>query len=111
MRRSVRFGLPFVLIGAAAFAGPAQAALHAALTAASPPPGVLHLVASNSGVIDKSCLMMCDKWGEHDCLKWVTRCKGDPGYPKATGNAMQEHAPNTGSSGPSRTTGKKTTAP
>jgi hypothetical protein len=32
--------------------------------------------------IDKSCIMMCDKWGEHDCLKWVMRCKGDPGYPK-----------------------------
>jgi hypothetical protein len=26
--------------------------------------------------------MMCDRWGEHDCLKWVMRCKGDPGYPK-----------------------------
>jgi hypothetical protein len=33
-------------------------------------------------VIDKSCIMMCDQWGEHDCLKWVMRCKGDPGYPK-----------------------------
>src|SRR6266852_3376194 len=35
-----------------------------------------------AAVIDKSCLKMCDKWGPSDCLKWVTRCKGDPGYPK-----------------------------
>jgi hypothetical protein len=33
-------------------------------------------------VIDKSCIMMCDEWGEHGCKKWVMRCKGDPGYPK-----------------------------
>jgi len=33
-------------------------------------------------VIDKSCIMMCDKWGPNSCEKWVTRCKGDPGYPK-----------------------------
>jgi len=33
-------------------------------------------------VIDKSCIMMCDQWGDHGCLKWVMRCKGDPGYPK-----------------------------
>jgi len=32
--------------------------------------------------IDKSCIMMCDKWGPNDCEKWVMRCKGDPGYPK-----------------------------
>jgi len=32
--------------------------------------------------IDKSCIMMCDKWGPDGCEKWVMRCKGDPGYPK-----------------------------
>jgi hypothetical protein len=44
-------------------------------------PSFLLLVTKKS-VIDKSCIKMCDQWGEHDCLKWVTRCKGDPGYPK-----------------------------
>jgi hypothetical protein len=33
--------------------------------------------------IDKSCIMMCDKWGPNGCDKWVMRCKGDPGYPKS----------------------------
>jgi len=42
---------------------------------------------ARKSVIDKSCLMMCDKWGEHGCLKWVMRCKGDPGYPKALSKA------------------------
>ena len=32
--------------------------------------------------IDKSCIMMCDRWGSNACEKWVMRCKGDPGYPK-----------------------------
>lgn len=32
--------------------------------------------------IDKSCLMMCDKWTDDGCAKWVMRCKGDPGYPR-----------------------------
>lgn len=44
-------------------------------------PGAL-AASKGGGTIDKSCIKMCDKWGEHDCLKWVTRCKGDPGYPK-----------------------------
>jgi hypothetical protein len=39
-------------------------------------------LATKKSVIDKSCIMMCDQWGEHGCLKWVMRCKGDPGYPK-----------------------------
>jgi hypothetical protein len=42
----------------------------------------LLLHVTKKSVIDKSCIKMCDQWGEHDCLKWVTRCKGDPGYPK-----------------------------
>jgi len=45
------------------------------------------LQLARKDVIDKSCIMMCDKWGEHDCLKWVMRCKGDPGYPKALSKA------------------------
>jgi hypothetical protein len=36
---------------------------------------------TKKSVIDKSCIMMCDEWGEHGCKKWVMRCKGDPGYP------------------------------
>ena len=40
------------------------------------------LLVTKKSVIDKSCIMMCDQWGEHGCLKWVMRCKGDPGYPK-----------------------------
>lgn len=40
------------------------------------------LAVAKGKPIDKSCIMVCDRWGEHDCLKWVTRCKGDPGYPK-----------------------------
>jgi hypothetical protein len=44
------------------------------------PSPLLHL--ARKSVIDKSCIMMCDQWGEHGCLKWVMRCKGDPGYPK-----------------------------
>lgn len=42
----------------------------------------LLLHVTKKSVIDKSCIMMCDQWGEHGCLKWVMRCKGDPGYPK-----------------------------
>jgi hypothetical protein len=42
----------------------------------------LLLPVTKKSVIDKSCIMMCDQWGEHGCLKWVMRCKGDPGYPK-----------------------------
>jgi hypothetical protein len=40
------------------------------------------LAAGKGKPIDKSCIMMCDRWGEHGCLKWTMRCKGDPGYPK-----------------------------
>lgn len=29
--------------------------------------------------IDKSCLMVCEKWGDDGCLKWVMKCKGDAG--------------------------------
>jgi len=43
-------------------------------------PLLLHVTKKT--VIDKSCIMMCDQWGDHGCLKWVMRCKGDPGYPK-----------------------------
>ena len=42
----------------------------------------LLLQVTKKTVIDKSCIMMCDQWGDHGCLKWVMRCKGDPGYPK-----------------------------
>ncbi len=40
------------------------------------------ILAASKSVIDKSCIMMCDDWGEHGCRKWVMRCKGDAGYPK-----------------------------
>jgi hypothetical protein len=59
-----------------------------ATLAMSPPHTPASLVQlARKSVIDKSCLMMCDKWGEHGCLKWVMRCKGDPGYPKAMSTA------------------------
>jgi hypothetical protein len=45
------------------------------------PSPLLHL--AKKSVIDKSCIMMCDEWGENGCKKWVMRCKGDPGYPKS----------------------------
>lgn len=32
--------------------------------------------------IDKSCLMICKRWGEDDCLEWKMVCKGDADYPK-----------------------------
>ncbi len=51
-----------------------------ATSSADWPSPLLHL--ARKSVIDKSCIMMCDQWGEHGCLKWVMRCKGDPGYPK-----------------------------
>ena len=38
-------------------------------------------VRAKRKVIDKSCLMICEKWGENECEKWVMKCKGDPGYP------------------------------
>ena len=37
--------------------------------------------------IDKSCLMVCERWGDDGCLKWVMKCKGDTGYPKLQGNS------------------------
>jgi hypothetical protein len=49
------------------------------LNIASP---VLAAGKGKGGTIDKSRIMMCDRWGEHGCLKWTMRCKGDPGYPK-----------------------------
>jgi hypothetical protein len=45
-------------------------------------PASVVLAAVKKSVIDKSCIMMCDDWGEHGCKKWVMRCKGDQGYPK-----------------------------
>lgn len=59
-------------------------ALSPHLAAQARPLSALHLAKS---VIDKSCLRMCDQWGDHGRLKWVTRCKGDPGYPKPQNKA------------------------
>jgi hypothetical protein len=39
-------------------------------------------VRAKRKVIDKSCLMVCEKWTDDGCEKWVMKCKGDPGYPK-----------------------------
>ncbi len=44
-------------------------------------------VAGMRTVIDKSCLMICEQWGESDCSKWVMKCKGDSGYP--AGSVLQ----------------------
>jgi hypothetical protein len=63
--------------------------VHAAIGVAPRPSGQAEqrLLHTAKSVIDKSCLRMCDQWGEHGCLKWVTRCKGDPGYPKPENKA------------------------
>jgi len=39
------------------------------------------LIAKSKRPIDPSCLMVCKRWGEDDCLEWVMLCRGDPGYP------------------------------
>ena len=39
--------------------------------------------------IDKSCLMICEKWGDDGCLKWVMKCKGDTGYPRGGSNTRK----------------------
>jgi hypothetical protein len=44
-------------------------------------PQLAQPAAGKKKVIDKSCLMICEKWGENDCEKWVMKCKGDTGYP------------------------------
>lgn len=36
--------------------------------------------------IDKSCLMVCERWGDDGCLKWVTKCKGNSANPKLQGS-------------------------
>lgn len=38
--------------------------------------------AKSRSTIDKSCLMICKRWGEHDCLEWKMVCKGDADYPR-----------------------------
>jgi hypothetical protein len=48
-------------------------------------PSQLHRVAKKKP-IDKSCLMICEKWGDDGCLKWVMKCKGDTGYPSRGGS-------------------------
>src|SRR5687767_3938279 len=40
-------------------------------------------LAANDTPIDKSCLMVCEKWVGDTCEKFVMKCKGDPGYPTA----------------------------
>ncbi len=59
-------------------------------TGANPaaPPLTQPAAGKKKSVIDKSCLMICEKWGEHDCEKWVMKCKGDVGYPK--GMSLQQ---------------------
>ena len=44
------------------------------------------LLVAKRKPIDKSCLMICEKWGDDGCLKWVTKCKGDTGYPRGGSN-------------------------
>ena len=36
--------------------------------------------------IDKSCLMVCERWGDDGCLKWVMKCKGNSANPKLQGS-------------------------
>lgn len=39
-------------------------------------------LAASKRPIDKSCLMICKRWGDDDCLEWKMVCKGDSDYPK-----------------------------
>jgi hypothetical protein len=62
-----------------------------ALTSAHPAGGAPQFsqpAAGKKKVIDKSCLMICEKWTGDDCSKWVMKCKGDPGYP--TGSLLKQ---------------------
>ena len=47
------------------------------------------LLVAKKKPIDKSCLMICEKWGDDGCLKWVTKCKGDTGYPRGGSNTRK----------------------
>ena len=47
------------------------------------------LLVTTKKPIDKSCLMVCERWGNNGCLKWVTKCKGDPGYPRGGSNTRK----------------------
>lgn len=64
-----------------AFVAPAVAFAASAPRPSSPAQSSLVLAKSRS-VIDKSCLMICKRWGEDDCLEWKMVCKGDADYPK-----------------------------
>ena len=33
--------------------------------------------------------MICEKWGDDGCLKWVMKCKGDTGYPRGGTNSRK----------------------
>lgn len=74
---------PWVLVAgfAAALASSGSASAQPSFTSAVSPYAVnspLLLVAKKKP-IDKSCLMVCEKWGDDGCLKWVMKCKGDAG--------------------------------
>jgi hypothetical protein len=75
------FAISFFSLGFACLSTQASALV---LTGANPaaPPLTQLAAGKKKSVIDKSCLMICEKWGEHDCEKWVMKCKGDTGYPK-----------------------------
>ena len=47
------------------------------------------LLVAKKKPIDKSCLMICEKWGNDGCLKWVMKCKGDAGYPRGGSNTRK----------------------
>jgi hypothetical protein len=64
-----------------AFVVPAVAFAASTQRPSSPAQSPFTLAKSKS-VIDKSCLMICKRWGEHDCLEWKMVCKGDADYPK-----------------------------
>jgi hypothetical protein len=89
-----RWALLFSLVSLAALLCSQTATFaEATFTARSAHRPSLLLPVTKKSVIDKSCIMMCDEWGEHGCLKWVMRCKGDPGYPKGLSIARSNCRP------------------
>ena len=52
----------------------------------------IHLAATRKP-IDKSCLMVCEKWNGDTCEKFVMKCKGDPGYPTPSRVKQYNSAP------------------
>jgi hypothetical protein len=78
-RPALAYGFAILLFSQAYVFAQLIASSSAVLTPQADRSPPLHLARKN--VIDKSCLMVCEDWGDNGCKKWVMKCKGDPGYP------------------------------